>query len=124
MIMNEYCNEMKIPNQTKKQLKEALQYTLEKNSFIWANQDKVFDSLPMNLKYDICMNIYRGIMKTFSFFNLSDDQSFVVRIVPYLRPLKLKPGDIIWDQKEVPESSNFNSHLSLVNHLISSLFIK
>lgn len=80
--MNEYCNEMKIPNSIKNQLKEALKYTLEKNCFMWANQGKVFDSLPMNLKYEICMNVHKGIMKTFSLFNLADDQSFIVRTVP------------------------------------------
>ncbi|KAL4438790.1 hypothetical protein ABPG74_013463 [Tetrahymena malaccensis] len=103
-IMNEYCNEMKIPNSVKKQLKDALQYTLDRNSFFWANQNKIFDQLPMNLKYEICMNIYKGVMKTFSFFNLSEDQSFVVRLIPQLRPLKLNPGDIIWNQKDVSDS--------------------
>ncbi|KAL4471127.1 hypothetical protein ABPG72_006508 [Tetrahymena utriculariae] len=103
-IMNEYCNEMKIPNSVKKQLKEALQYTLDRNSFFWANQNKIFDQLPMNLKYEICMNIYRGVMKTFSFFNLTEDQSFVVRLIPQLRPLKLNPGDIIWNQNDVSDS--------------------
>ncbi|EAR99256.2 cation channel family protein (macronuclear) [Tetrahymena thermophila SB210] len=103
-IMNEYCNEMKIPNSVKKQLKEALQYTLDRNSFFWANQNKIFDQLPMNLKYEICMNIYKGVMKTFSFFNLTEDQSFIVRLVPQLRPLKLNPGDTIWNQKDVSDS--------------------
>lgn len=48
-IMNEYCNEMKIPNSIRKKLKEALQYTLEKNCFIWANKSKIIDQLPINL---------------------------------------------------------------------------
>ena len=102
--MNEFCNEMKISKDLKLKLRKALTYNSDKNCFSWADQSNIFRQLPINLRYEICMNIHGGVMKTFNFFTLEDDKYFVVKIVPMLKPLHMLEGEYLWQENWNPES--------------------
>lgn len=112
--MNEFCNEMKINKELKRKLRKALTYSMDKNCFSWADKTNIFRQLPINLRYEICMNIHYGIMRTFTFFTMSDDKYFAVRIVPILKPLHMNENEYIWYEGSNPESSK---KIKLMNFL-------
>lgn len=124
-IMNEFCNEMKISKSLKERLRKTLEYNSQKNSFTWAEKTNIFNDLPINLRYEIVMNVHDKVISEILFFKNCDDKFFVVRTVPLLKPLFLKSKDNIWTQGTNPDASIFNIHLFIyisVKFYLKSLF--
>lgn len=59
--MNEFCVEKKISLNLREKLKETLEYSFDKNCFVWADNKYIFKDLPINLRYDIMLNIHNGV---------------------------------------------------------------
>lgn len=104
-IMNEFCNEMKISKSLKDRLRKTLEYNTNKNSFTWAEKTNIFTDLPINLQYDIVMNVHDKIISEIFFFKNCGDKFFVVRTVPLLKPLFLKNMEALWRRGNNPDSS-------------------
>lgn len=109
-IMNEFCNEMKISKSLKERLRKTLEYNSQKNSFTWAEKTNIFNDLPINLRYEIVMNVHDKVISEILFFKNCDDKFFVVRTVPLLKPLFLKSKDNIWTQGTNPDASTHLKH--------------
>ena len=67
-IMNEFCNEMKIGKVLKDKIKKQLEYNSNKNSFSWANKKGIFEEIPINLRYEMIMNMHNKVIQTINFF--------------------------------------------------------
>ena len=104
--MNDFCDEMKIDNKLKERLKKTLEYNSQKNSFLWADKSNVFNDLPINLRYEIAMNVHQKVMSEILFFRECDDKYFVVRTLPLLKPLMVKEKELLWTVGANPDASN------------------
>ena len=51
----------------------------------------------MRLKYELLVSLYKKLILDCPFFN-SFDISFVIKIVPLLKPLFVKAGDPVWQE--------------------------
>ena len=64
----------------------------------------IFSELPIRLKYEFLVALYKELILDCPFFN-SFDMSFVVKIVPLLKPVKYKAGEYLWEEGEHSSSS-------------------
>ncbi|CAD8179140.1 unnamed protein product [Paramecium octaurelia] len=106
-ILNEFCIEKKISLNLREKLKETLQYSFDKNCFTWADNKYIFKDLPINLRYDIIMNIHNGVFGNMQLFQLVDDKQFLVKVVPLLKPILFLESEIIWEQNSNPDAIYF-----------------
>eukprot|EP00828_Plagiopyla_frontata_P046040 TRINITY_DN8052_c0_g2_i1.p1 TRINITY_DN8052_c0_g2~~TRINITY_DN8052_c0_g2_i1.p1 ORF type:complete len:451 (+),score=54.94 TRINITY_DN8052_c0_g2_i1:23-1375(+) len=106
-IMNEFCNEMKIPKSLQQRIRSVLEANVNQNSLAWAEKTKIFEELPINLRYDIAMNIHDGVLEKIYFFRKCKDKLFVVKAAPLLKPLSLKANDFLWATDDHPDSIFF-----------------
>lgn len=104
-IMNEFCNEMKIAKSLKDRLRKTLEYNTNKNSYSWAEKTNIFTDLPINLQYDIVMNVHDKIISEIFFFKNCGDKFFVVRTVPLLKPLFFQNMEAVWRKGNNPDAS-------------------
>ncbi|CAK92730.1 unnamed protein product (macronuclear) [Paramecium tetraurelia] len=103
-IMSEFCLEKKISRQLRDCLKETLEYNFSKNGFVWASDTKIFQDIPMNLRYEIMMSMHGGVFGHQALFQLVEDKAFVVNIVPLLKPLFMLESEVIWEEKSNPDA--------------------
>ena len=104
-IMNEFCNEMKISSTLKEKLRQTLEQNFQRNAFIWAEKTNIFNDLPINLRYEIVMNVHDRVISELLFFRNCEDKFFVVRIFPLLKPLVLKSKEELWAFGNNPDAS-------------------
>lgn len=103
--MNEFCNERKISQDLKEKIRKTLEYNTQKNSFLWTEKTHVFNDLPLNLRYEIVMNVHKKAMSDILFFKECDDKYFVVRTLPLLKPFFLKEKSALWNAGANPDAS-------------------
>ena len=53
-----------------------LEANVKQNSLAWAEKTKIFEELPINLRYDIAMNIHDGVLEKIYFFRKCKDKYF------------------------------------------------
>ncbi len=96
--LDEFCKELNIKDETKQKLKASIEYSANKITYQWLDPKQViFNELPMRLKYELLVSLYKKLILDCPFFN-SFDISFVIKIVPLLKPLFVKAGDTIWTE--------------------------
>lgn len=96
-ILDELAREIKLPAETKAEFKEYLEYTSYKRIYHWLDpEEKLFSEMPVRLQYDLLLNLYPRLILDCPFFNLFDS-SFVIRIIPLLKPIHYKAGQTIWN---------------------------
>ena len=93
--VNEFCNETAIQKDLKKQVTNAIKYNSEKIGLSWEDKIAIFSELPKDLRYQLCMNMYQGVVRNLQFFQ-GRDVAFVVSIVPYLKPLNVQDEKVIY----------------------------
>ena len=103
--MNEFCNEMKIEKSLKEKLRKTLEYNAQKNSFTWAEKTNIFNDLPINLRYEIVMNVHNKAIYDLLFFRNCEDKNFVVRAVTMLKPLLMLEKEEVWTSGTNPYAS-------------------
>ncbi|CAD8102523.1 unnamed protein product [Paramecium sonneborni] len=106
-ILNEFCVEKKISLNLREKLKETLEYSFDKNCFTWADNKYIFKDLPINLRYEIMLNIHNGVFGNMQLFQLVDDKQFLVKVVPLLKPILFLESEIIWEQNSNPDAIYF-----------------
>lgn len=96
--LDEFCKELSIKEDTKQKLKASIEYSANKITYQWLDPKQViFNELPMRLKYELLVSLYKKLILDCPFFN-SFDISFVIKIVPLLKPLFIKAGESIWSE--------------------------
>jgi hyperpolarization activated cyclic nucleotide-gated potassium channel 1 len=104
IILNEFCNEARIPHELKNRIKMLLVHNSQKNVFSWNDKAEVFSELPANIKFEISNTMRVGFLKDVAFFNNKDD-AFIAMIVPFLSPQVNQERDIIYKAGDHPHSS-------------------
>lgn len=96
--LDEFCKELNIKEETKQKLKASIEYSANKITYQWLDPKQViFNELPMRLKYEMLVSLYEKLILDCPFFN-SFDISFVIKVVPLLKPLFIKAGEPIWSE--------------------------
>ena len=96
--LDEFCKELNIKEETKLKLKASIEYSANKITYQWLDPKQViFNELPMRLKYEMLVSLYEKLILDCPFFN-SYDISFVIKIVPLLKPLFMKANEVIWKE--------------------------
>lgn len=94
--LDEFCKELNIKEETKQKLKASIEYSANKITYQWLDPKQIiFNELPMRLKYELLVSLYKKLILDCPFFN-SFDISFVIKIVPLLKPLFIKSGEQVW----------------------------
>lgn len=115
LMIEEFCKNLNIEPNLREKMEDAISYSSSKLVYLWLNSDEdIFSELSIKLKYDFLVAIHQSLITSCEFFR-NRDMSFVVRVIPLLKPLKLSAGDAIWLVGDAASSSRFG-------FLIFSLF--
>ena len=89
-----------------------LKYNKDENKY---NVDYILDSLPLSLKNNVIIDMYKPIIKNFLFFKSFQNSDFFVKIVTSLKPVLSMKDDILVQEGDVIEDIIFikNGVLSL-----------
>jgi len=94
--LEEFCTELKIEPQLQEGLAKALEYSSSKLTYQWLEPNKkIFEELPIRLKYEFLSAIYGNLILNCPFFAINDI-GFIVKIVPLLKPLFCKAGTMLY----------------------------
>lgn len=87
---------MKINDQISEEIKKSTEYSANKTPYNWLDPKfAIFQNLPMRLKYQFLVTLYKELILDCPFFN-SFDISFVVRLIPLVKPIKFDVGEFVW----------------------------
>lgn len=95
----EFAKETGISELCKKSIINVIKYNTTKVGAIFSEKQSLFDELPKKLKYEVVLSMYHGIAADLPFFK-NKDKSFVVYVMPRLRPIAFRDGDYIWQEAE------------------------
>lgn len=92
---NAFVKDTGISEQCKKKIIQLIKYNTTKVGAIFSDKHSLFDELPKQLKYEVVLSMYNGIVAELPFFN-KRDTAFVVFIMPRLRPVSYRDGEYIY----------------------------
>ena len=76
-----------------------LEYSSHKIAYRWLEDDfQILKDMPLELKYELLKELHPKLLDSPFFY--TKDQSFVVRILELLKPVKLKKGEFLWKKDE------------------------
>ena len=81
-----------------------LKYNKAENKY---NVDYILDSLPLSLKNNVIIDMYKPIIKNFQFFKSFQNSDFFVKIVTSLKPVLSVKDDILIQEGDVIEDIIF-----------------
>ena len=81
-----------------------LKYNKSENKY---NVDYILDSLPLSLKNNVIIDMYKPIIKNFQFFKSFQNSDFFVKIVTSLKPVLSMKDDILVQEGDVIEDIIF-----------------
>lgn len=98
-ILNDFCKASKLPRQLKVKIKRHLLHNHERNIYSWLSQDTLLKELPAALRTEIAQYMYKDIIEKVAFFQ-DKDPGFISFILPHLRSVCFKSGEVIFQQNE------------------------
>ena len=54
-VIEVFCSETNLKPNLKKKILNTLEYNSQRNAFSWIDKFQIFNEIPNNLKYQICM---------------------------------------------------------------------
>ena len=84
--ISQFCKESNIDRELSVKMRNAVFYNANKN-YVWSDKQKIFEELPSNIKSEIALEMYFGVIKRIRFFD-DKDNNFIGSIVPLLSPSK------------------------------------
>ena len=81
-----------------------LKYNKSENKY---NVDYILDSLPLSLKNNVIIDMYKPIIKNFQFFKSFQNSDFFVKVVTSLKPVLCMKDDILIQEGDVIEDIIF-----------------
>lgn len=94
--LEEFCKDLNIEDKLQDDLAKALEYSSNKLAYQWLEpHKKIFEELPVRLKFEFLTAIYGEIIYECPFFPI-EDIGFIVRIVPLLKPMFCKAGTVLF----------------------------
>mmetsp|Transcript_26194 Transcript_26194/g.46721 ORF Transcript_26194/g.46721 Transcript_26194/m.46721 type:complete len:349 (-) Transcript_26194:1175-2221(-) len=92
---NSFVKEAGISEQCKKKIISMIKYNTSKVGAIFSDRHSLFDELPKQLKYEVVMSMYNGIVGELTFFK-KKDSAFIVFVMPRMKPASYEDGDYIY----------------------------
>jgi len=86
-------------------IRNAVFYSANKN-YVWSDKQKIFEELPSNIKSEIALEMYSGVIKRIRFFD-DKDNNFIGSIVPLLSQSKASRHEIIYKKDAHPHAIYF-----------------
>ena len=100
--------EIKINYNLKNDLYERiLRYLIYNKSELKFNVEYILESLPISLKNNLIVEMYKPIIKNFYFFKSFENSNFFVKIVTSLKPILVIKDDILIQEGDVVEDIIF-----------------
>lgn len=97
VTVEEFCKSFSIKDEIKHRLQDSVVYASSKLSYQWLGPgEEIFGELNVQLKYEFLVAIYQNLIIKCLFFS-DKNLSFVVRVVPLLKPMQLKSGEVLWE---------------------------
>ena len=117
-VVDEFCKNLKIESGLAWKIKDSLGYSSGKLAYLWlSSNEDIFTDLSLRLKYEFLGAIHQDLITQCPFFR-NRDLSFVVRIVPLLKPMFIKAGEILWQEGDPSTSVYFitDGQISILAH--------
>lgn len=94
--IEELCQEIGIPEKQKNKMIEAIENSANQMTYFWLDPSHdILTGLPIRLKYEMLVSMYRQLIMECPFF--SDlGETCIVRLIPLLKPLALKPNKMVY----------------------------
>ena len=93
-----------LKNELYEKIIRYLKYNKSENKY---NIDFILDSLPLSLKNNVIIDMYKPIIKNFQFFKSFQNSDFFVKIVTSLKPVLSMKDDILVQEGDVIEDIIF-----------------
>ena len=93
-----------LKNELYEKIIRYLKYNKSENKY---NVDFILDSLPLSLKNNVIIDMYKPIIKNFQFFKSFQNSDFFVKIVTSLKPVLSMKDDILVQEGDVIEDIIF-----------------
>ena len=105
--INSFAAEAHLPREMRQRLKKVLKYNNSKISFNTVeHRSEIFEELPLKLRCEVAMAMHHGALKAITFFQ-NKDPTFIVSIVPLLKPLQSKYDEVIFSEGDPPSEVYF-----------------
>ncbi|CAG9319559.1 unnamed protein product [Blepharisma stoltei] len=104
--IHEFANETGISAENKSKIREIIKYNTSKVGTVWSDKHSLFKELPKSLRYEVSATMYSGIVKDLIFFR-DQDPSFIISIMPLLKPLQHKDCDFLYREGTFPDEVFF-----------------
>lgn len=103
--VEELCQEIGITERSKNKMIESIEYSANKMTYFWLDPSQdILTGLPIRLKYEMLVNMYRQLVMECPFF--SDlGETCIVRLIPLLKPFSLKPKKMVFATGDYPQYS-------------------
>lgn len=95
----ELAKETKISRKSQKKIMEVLTYNSSVMGALWSNKTSIFYELPKQLQYEVALMMYGGIADRLPFFK-GKEASFVVYVMPLMRPLQLDDREFLYKEQD------------------------
>lgn len=100
LSVEEFGKSLGIPEELQDNMKERIKYASGKLAYLWLNpSEDIFSELNTQLKYEFLVAIHQRLITKCEFFK-NKDLSFIVRIVPLLKPMLIPAGEIVWSPND------------------------
>lgn len=107
-VVHEFAKETGISPECKQKIRESIKYSISKVGSVWSEKHSLFKDLPKALRYEVALSMYNGISKELHFFK-NRNSSFIITVMPLLRPLKGEDKDYLYKEGDFPDEVFFIS---------------
>ena len=105
--IDSFAAEAHLPREMRQRLRKVLEYNNSKISFKTVEyQSEIFEELPLKLRCEVAMAMHHGALKIITFFH-NKDPTFIVAIVPLLKPLQARVNEILYEDGDPPSEVYF-----------------
>ena len=98
---------MKNPNLTQDLYDRILRHLKYKKYFEKKDKNIIFESLPVTLKNNLIVEMYKPIIKNFIFFKSFQNTDFIVRVILSFKPILAIKNDILVNEGDIIEDIMF-----------------
>lgn len=98
-VVERFAKDKNLSRAMTEEIIQNLEYASFKISYRWLEGDfSIFKDMPLELKYDLLKEMHKELLEC-PFFT-SKDQSFVIRMIDLLKPIKLKKDEFLWKKDD------------------------